>query len=179
VSSASAALLIKTARATGLSRGLVQALRPWRGDRSRYDPGAVVLDLAVAIALGGDCLADLAVPPRGSGSGGAAARWLPAAGGPRSGRDDRAGTFGRERRDAEFTRTFGFHPVLDLLDHVCDGTGEPLAALLREGRANANDAADQIAVLDTASAQLPAQARGRVLVREDTCGSPATPTCTH
>jgi transposase len=29
--------------------------------RARHDPGKVVLDLAVAIALGGDCLADVAV----------------------------------------------------------------------------------------------------------------------
>ena len=36
-------------------------LAPWRRGRARHDPGKVVLDLAVAIALGGDCLADVAV----------------------------------------------------------------------------------------------------------------------
>jgi hypothetical protein len=58
--------------------------------------------------------------------------------------------------------------LLAFVDHGTDGTGEPLAALLREGRANANDAADQIAVLDGALAQLPEPARARVLVRGDT-----------
>jgi hypothetical protein len=31
------------------------------GPRAAHDPGKMVLDLAVAIALGGDCLADVAV----------------------------------------------------------------------------------------------------------------------
>ena len=45
-------------------------------------------------------------------------------------------------------------------------------------RANANDAADQIAVLDAALAQLPEQARSRVLVRGDT-GSGVQPLLWH
>jgi hypothetical protein len=44
----------------GLPSLLSQALAPWRSRRARHDPGKVLLDLAVAIALGGDCLADLA-----------------------------------------------------------------------------------------------------------------------
>ena len=40
--------------------------------------------------------------------------------------------------------------------------------MLRPGKATANDAADQIAVLDAALAQLPEQVRSRVLVRGDT-----------
>ena len=39
--------------------------------------------------------------------------------------------------------------------------------MLRPGRANANTAADQIAVLDAALAQLPEPLRSRVLVRGD------------
>jgi hypothetical protein len=61
VSSAGGALLVETARVAGLDRALRDALAPWRTSRSTHDPGKVVLDLAVAIALGGDCLADLAV----------------------------------------------------------------------------------------------------------------------
>jgi hypothetical protein len=61
VSSAGGALLIETARVVGLDRALRERLAPWRAVRSTHDPGKVVLDLAVAIALGGDCLADLAV----------------------------------------------------------------------------------------------------------------------
>ena len=40
--------------------------------------------------------------------------------------------------------------------------------MLRPGRANASDAADQIAVLDAALTQLPEAVRSRVLVRGDT-----------
>ena len=58
--------------------------------------------------------------------------------------------------------------MMAFVDHGTGGTGEPLAAMLRPGRANASDAADQIAVLDAALAQLPQEVRSRVLVRGDT-----------
>jgi len=74
----------------------------------------------------------------------------------------------KEGATPTFKRTFGFHPLLAFVDHGVDGTGEPLAGLLREGRANANDAADQVTVVDAAIAQLPEQVRDRVLVRGDT-----------
>src|SRR5215470_6232021 len=61
MSSAGAALLLQTAQVSGLAAGLSQGLSPWRPARSVHDPGKIVLDLAVAIALGGDCLADAAV----------------------------------------------------------------------------------------------------------------------
>jgi hypothetical protein len=67
-----------------------------------------------------------------------------------------------------FKRGFGFHPMLAFVDHGAGGTGEPLVAMLRPGKATANDAADQIAVLDAALAQLPADLRSEVLVRGDT-----------
>jgi len=54
-------LLIETAAAVGLDQALSEGLRPWRGRRAVHDPGKVLLDLAVAVALGGDCLADVAV----------------------------------------------------------------------------------------------------------------------
>ena len=37
------------------------ALAPWRKPLARHDPAKVLLDLAVALALGGDCLADVAL----------------------------------------------------------------------------------------------------------------------
>ena len=43
----------------GIDRGLSAALGPWRKPLAVHDPGKVVLDLAVALALGGDCLADV------------------------------------------------------------------------------------------------------------------------
>jgi Transposase DDE domain group 1 len=74
----------------------------------------------------------------------------------------------KEGATPNFKRGFGFHPLLAFIDHGAGGTGEPLAAMLRPGKATANDATDQIAVLDAALAQLPEQVRSRVLVRGDT-----------
>ena len=50
-----------TAEATGLARALRTALAPWRKPLAVHDPAKVVLDLAVAVALGGDALADAAI----------------------------------------------------------------------------------------------------------------------
>lgn len=36
------------------------ALRPWRRPMAVHDPGKILLDLAVSLAIGGDCLADFA-----------------------------------------------------------------------------------------------------------------------
>ena len=59
--STSGALLIKEVVAgAGLGRSLSLALSPWRPARSRHDPGRVLLDVAMSVALGGDCLADVA-----------------------------------------------------------------------------------------------------------------------
>jgi Transposase DDE domain group 1 len=61
VSHGGALLLTETARVTGLQNGLSRALDRWRLPRAVHDPGKIVLDLAVAVALGGDCLADAGV----------------------------------------------------------------------------------------------------------------------
>jgi hypothetical protein len=61
VSQAGGVLLVETIRAVGIDRLLSAALGPWRKPTARHDPGKVVLDLAVALALGGDCLADVAL----------------------------------------------------------------------------------------------------------------------
>lgn len=208
VSSSGASLLLEAARATGLDRQLSVALRRWRRPRAEHDPGKVVLDVALAVALGGDCLADLAVvraQPELFGvvaSDPTVSRLIDAL----AGDADAAVAAIRQARAAArvqawrqrspvtgdgpvvvdldativlahsekegatptFKQTFGFHPLLAFVDHGVDGTGEPLAALLREGRATANDAGDQITVLDAALAQLPADVRARVLVRGDT-----------
>jgi hypothetical protein len=60
VSQAGAVLLWETLRVTGLGRGLSAALEPWRAPRAVHDPGKIVAGLAAALALGGDCLADIA-----------------------------------------------------------------------------------------------------------------------
>jgi hypothetical protein len=53
-------LLLNTAQAVGLMGALSETLTPWRRPLARHDPGKILLDLAVSLAIGGDCLADLA-----------------------------------------------------------------------------------------------------------------------
>jgi hypothetical protein len=59
VSHAGAALLAEAADRFGLTDALSRALAGMRERRGRHDPGRVVRDLAVMLADGGDCLADL------------------------------------------------------------------------------------------------------------------------
>ncbi len=54
-------MLLDTAGLVGLPRLLSAAVGRWRAPRATHDPGKVLLDLAVAVALGGNCLADVAV----------------------------------------------------------------------------------------------------------------------
>ena len=218
ISSAGGSLLLQTAAVSGLAAGLSRGLASWRPARSVHDPGKTVLDLAVTIALGGDCLADVAVlraqpelfgavasDPTISrlieGLGDDSATVITAIRAARAGAratvwahhrpipstdqvvvDLDATLVGshseKEGATANFKRGFGFHPMLAFVDHGAGGTGEPLVGMLRPGRANANDAADQIAVLDAALAQLPEQTRSRVLVRGDT-GSGVQPFLWH
>ena len=208
ISSTGGSLLVQTAQVSGLTQGLSRGLRPWRAARSVHDPGKTVLDLAVAIALGGDCLADAAllraqpelfgavasdptisrlIDVLGEDAGAviaairrarAAARevvWghrCPIAADQEVVVDLDATLVGahsdKEGATPNFKRGFGFHPMMAFVDHGPGGSGEPLAAMLRPGRANASDAAAQIAVLDAALAQLPDGLRRRVLVRGDT-----------
>jgi hypothetical protein len=69
VSQGGGLLLAHTLRATGLDRGLDAALERWRQPRAVHSPGKIVTDLAVAVALGGDCLADVAMLRSQSSSG--------------------------------------------------------------------------------------------------------------
>ncbi len=203
-------LLAETARVAGLERELRTALAPWRRRRAVHDPGRVVVQLAHALALGGDCLADIAMlrdaeqvvgvvasDPTVSrvvddlAAGGpdvldaiaaaharARARVHAAGGGP--GGDGPVAldvdatliTAHSDKEDARptYKRGYGHHPVLAFLDHGAGGTGEALAALLRPGNANANNAADLVTTLDLALAQLPEPLRERILVRSDAAG---------
>ena len=52
-------MLLQTAAVSGLAGALSRTLSPWR--LAVGDPGKTVLDLAVTIALGDDCLADAAL----------------------------------------------------------------------------------------------------------------------
>jgi hypothetical protein len=53
-------LLTDTIRVSGLGAGLSAELGRWCKPTAVHDPAKIVLDLAVSLALGGDCLADIA-----------------------------------------------------------------------------------------------------------------------
>src|SRR5262249_22884119 len=49
-----ALLLTQVLQVTGLSGRLSEGLERWRAARAAHDPGKIIADLAVALALGGD-----------------------------------------------------------------------------------------------------------------------------
>lgn len=61
MSSAGGVLLAQTVRVSGLQRALSAELAPWRSARAIHDLAKVLVDVAMAVALGGDCAADIAV----------------------------------------------------------------------------------------------------------------------
>ncbi len=75
----------------------------------------------------------------------------------------------KEHAAATFKLTWGFHPVLAF----CDNTNEALTGMLRPGNAGSNTAADHIAVIDAALAQIPAEHRHGypILFRFDGAGA--------
>ena len=61
VGQAGGALLARAVEVSGLADRLREALEPWRLDQGAHDPAKVLLDLAVACALGGDGASDTAL----------------------------------------------------------------------------------------------------------------------
>lgn len=61
VSHAGAVLLVETARRSGLAKELSARCRVWRRPLAVHDPGKIVLDLALMVALGGDTACDIGV----------------------------------------------------------------------------------------------------------------------
>jgi hypothetical protein len=218
VSHAGGALLVETARRSGLAKELSARLGPWRRPLATHDPGKIVLDLAVAVALGGDAACDVAVLRAQPGVFGPVAsdptvsRMIAAlaqdgdaalaaitsaravarervwgwAGAPvQDGKvviDLDATLLDAHSEKEQASRTwkkgFGFHPLLGFVDHGTGGGGEPVAELLRPGKAGSNTAADHVTVLDAVLAQVPARLRARdthgrvpVLVRTDAAGA--------
>jgi Transposase DDE domain group 1 len=215
VPNAGSVVLLRTAETVGLRTALSEAVRPWRQPLARHDPGKVLLDLAVSLAVGGDCLADVAQLRSAPEVFGAVASdptvsrlidtlaadapaALAAIAAARAVARGRAWALAGERApdhhanasrpvvidvDATlvtahsekecaaptFKRGFGFHPLWAFLDHGPEGTGEPLAFLLRRGNAGSNTVVDHISVLRAALAQLPGGRRPgkHVLVRID------------
>ena len=52
VTSSGSLMMIEAIRIIGLRPALSCALAPWRAGRARHDPGKVLLDVAIALALG-------------------------------------------------------------------------------------------------------------------------------
>ncbi|MEU6324296.1 IS1380 family transposase [Streptomyces sp. NPDC047009] len=214
ISQAGGVLLVETVHRIGLDSALSAGLEPWRRPRAVHDPGKVLLDLALAVALGGDCLSDvgmLRAEPAVFGpvaSDPTVSRLVDglAAAGPRALAavrqaqadvrervwqlaSDAAPNAGgevvvdidgvlvlahSEKEDAAATwkKSFGHHPLLAFVDHGPEGSGEPVAGLLRPGNAGSNTAADHITAARQAMAQLPKQHRRgrRTLIRTDSAG---------
>lgn len=61
VGQAGGVLLTRTVNATGLGGALSAGLARWRRPFAVHDPGKIITDLAVSLALGGDCLADVSL----------------------------------------------------------------------------------------------------------------------
>jgi len=182
-------LLTTTVGLAGIDRLLSTALSRWRKPSAVHDPGKIITDLAVSLALGGTawptspcCVrsrvaADVAAVVKAIDTARAAARarvWALAG--------DRAPDHARSATDPlivdvdatlvtshsdkqhaapTFKRGYGFHPLCAFVDHGQAGTGEPLTILLRPGNAGSNTAADHITVLKDAFAQLPGHMTGR------------------
>jgi hypothetical protein len=222
VGQAGGVLLTDTVAAAGLDAALSAALAPWRKPLAVHDPGKVVLDLALTLALGGDCLADIALLRAEPGVNGRvasdptvsrtidalaadapaalkaidtaratarAAVWaLAGERAPDHGADATAPlvididatlvTSHSEKESAAptFKRGFGHHPLWAFVDHGPEGSGEPLAVLLRAGNAGSNTAADHITLAKQALAQLPRDGPGarpgrKILIRTDGAGA--------
>ena len=188
-SRAGTALLVGLADRVGLTGAFAEAMGGVRKRRSRHDPGRTLRDLAVMLADGGDCLADLAVLRDQVGLFGdvpsVATAWRAlAALGP-----ERVAAVRRARAQAR-ARVWELagapsRVILDLDATLLTAhsdkeraagtykhgfgfhpllcyeaeTQEALAGILRPGNAGANTAADHVEVLELALAQLPEQAR--------------------
>jgi hypothetical protein len=201
-------LLADVADVVGLTGGLVAAMAPICQAPRVHAPGRVLLDLALMLADGGDCLSDLAtlsdqpcvfgpvasVPTAyraihavddarlaaiRAGRAGARARAWQLGAAPASITLDFDATLltshsVKDRAAATYKHGFGFYPLGCWLDE----TGEALAMVLRPGNAGSGTAADHVAVLDLALAQLPvaclgvdAEAGVAMLARADSAGA--------
>ncbi|HEX8156874.1 MAG TPA: IS1380 family transposase [Solirubrobacteraceae bacterium] len=205
VSHAGSALLAQVADKSGLTRALSVRLAGLKQRASGHDPGRVVRDLAVMLADGGDCLADLGAVRDQDALFGAVASdstafrvvdkiastpglldaladahararehvWAQI-GAPDRVTIDVDATLVTSHSDKEgaagtYKGGYGFHPILA----YCDETGEALAAILRPGNAGSNTAADHIAVIEDALAQVPPALieTVEIVVRADSAGA--------
>jgi hypothetical protein len=160
VSHAGGVPLTETVRTIGLDRLLSTALARWCKPLAVPHPGKVVCDLAVSLALGGDCLADVGMLRAESGLFGPVAS---------ASADDPVivdvdATLVTAHSDKQgaapsVKRGFGFHTLWAFVEHGDDSTGEyrptsghtaaadawSLAALrVRQGEAMLNNVVDPL-----------------------------------
>jgi hypothetical protein len=182
---AGAVLLAELADRVGLTSGVSAAMAPTRQRRSAHDRGVVLTQLAVSLAEGGDCLADIAVLRHQPDLFGvvasdatvfrvvdsvhadglrtiAAARATARAVAWNAGAApdeiviDVDGTLLDAHSDKQDATATDQHGFgFDPIVADLDETGEALAGRLRPGRAGSNNAADHLDTLDRALAQLP------------------------
>ena len=184
-SHAGALLVAELADRVGLTTGLSAAMAHTRRRRSAHDPGVVLAHLAVSLADGGDCLADVAVlrnqpdlfgqvasdPTvwrvidsihvdglRNIAAARAAARarvWA-AGGTPEVIVIDIDGTLlDAYSEKQDAASTYKHGFGFYPIVAFLDESGEALGGLLRPGNAGSNNAADHLEVLDRSLAQLP------------------------
>jgi hypothetical protein len=207
-------LLGDLADRAGLTSAFSTAV-PWTGERAPgHDRGRLLAQVAVMLAGGGQCVADMAAlrdqadlfgevasaPTIWRAVGEVDAKVLDGLRRARAQARTRVWTAAdapeqiildvdaavvevhsenKESAASHFKGGYGFHPMFCFADH----SGEALAGILRPGNANANSGADQLAVVDLAVAQLPAEHRAGhnagddadtvvhgIVVRTDTAG---------
>lgn len=191
VSRSGTALAAELAGRLGVTAVLSGALGHLHRRRPTHDPGRVLVDLAVMLIDGGECVSDLgALADQGElfgdvASHSTASRVLHAIGPGERAAIRAARAHARERgwrlggRPERFVLDFDSHLVevhsekegaapnrkhgfgFHPLGCWLDEPGEALAMLLRPGNAGANTAADHVTVLDGALRQLPPDVRDR------------------
>ena len=201
VNHAGTRLVADLADTLGLTTGLSTAMAPTKQRRRGHDRGEILVDLAVMLADGGETISDVAMLRDQPALFGVVAshatvwRTLDAVDDAALARIKTARAEARKRAWAagadpgfyvidldatlvgahsekeqaapNYKLGFGFHPLLAYLD----ATGEALAGVLRPGNAGSGTAADHIAVLDDALAQLPVDPNDvEVVARADSAG---------
>ena len=179
VSHAKVGLLAELADRVGLAAAVDRFVVRSRGRARRHEPAKVLRDLIVMLTDGGDCLSDLRLlagcGPRGR---------RPARGRGRPGRPRPAGgswtstpRWSTPTPTASRARPAATNTPSDFTRWPATWTGATGAGrrwpASCPGNAGANDAADHLAVLELALAQLPTRPRRsrRVLVRSDSAGA--------
>jgi len=190
VAHAGARLVSGMAEVVGLGDAWSDAMAPTVRRRRAIDPGFVLVDLAVTLADGGDCLSDLrtlrdqpdlfgrvASAPtawrvidsiddavldalRAGRAKARAAAWAAGGAPDRITLDFDATLVTAHSEKESASATYKMGYGFHPLGCWLDETHEALAAILRPGNAGANTATDHVAVLDMALAQLPVKPRG-------------------